>query len=193
MNACNRITTLLGMTIGLLAAMPASAEQPAPCPPSPMHVTRSAGGVIDYLGTVPGIPELCRMTRADGTGDFYFGVWRSDWPGAGQAYPAIRAVALGTSGARASFVTRSVPGLQWTDTFINEGIETVEVDGHRYEALKLAHERAGIEGNTYHSIITTWRDVATGVALRVVEDQLAGQSYGPSTTWRALRVTPLPP
>jgi hypothetical protein len=71
---------------------------------------RSAGGVNDYLGSMPGIPELCRMTRADGTAEFYYGAWRSDWPGAGQAYPAIRAVVNGGTGARASFVTRSYPG-----------------------------------------------------------------------------------
>jgi hypothetical protein len=193
MNACTRIFGFLSVTMPLLAAMPASAQQPVACPPSPVRVVRSAGGVIDYLGTVPGIPELCRMTRADGTGDFYFGAWRSDWPGAGLAYPAIRAVMTGAPGTRASFVTRSAPGLQWTDIYINQGIEPIEVDGRRYEALKLAHERDGIEGNTYHSVITTWRDVATGVALQVVENQIAGQSYGPDTTWRALHVTPLPP
>src|SRR5205085_1155185 len=129
------------------------------------------------IGSVPGIPELCRMTRADGAGDFYFGVWRSDWPGAGQAYPALRAVILGSSGARSSFVTRSWPGLQWTDSFVNEGVEIVAVDGRRHEALRLAHERNGIEGNTYHSIITTWRDLQTGVALKVLEQQISGQSY----------------
>ena len=192
MNACTRIFGFSSVTAALLAAMPASAQQPAACPPGPMRVVRSAGGVIDYLGTVPGIPDLCRMVRGDGAGDFYFGAWRSDWPGAGLAYPAIRAVVLGAAGARASFVTRSAPGLQWTDVFINQGIEPIEVDGRPYNALKLAHERDGIEGNTYHSVITTWRDVANGVALRVIENQIVGQSYGPDTTWRALRVTPLP-
>ncbi|GAC1347774.1 MAG: hypothetical protein NVSMB18_33860 [Acetobacteraceae bacterium] len=160
-------------------------------PTEPTRVVRSAGGVIDYLGTVPGVPELCRMTRADGTGDFYFGVWRSNWPGAGQAYPVIRAVVTGGLGARTSFITRSWPGLQFTDSFTNEGLETLTLQGRRYDALRLAHEREGIEGNTYHSIITTWRDVATGVALKAVEQQISGQSYGPDTTWQAVRVEPL--
>ena len=160
-------TPILAAAVLLLLAAPAAARPPAACPPVPTRVTRSAGGVIDYLGTVPGIPELCRMVRRDGAGDFYWGAWRSDWPGAGQAYPAIRAVVTGRPGTRASFVTRSVPGLQWTDTFVNEGSEAVEVAGRRYRALRLAHEREGIEGNTYHSVITTWRDVTTGVALTV--------------------------
>lgn len=176
----------------LLLAGPAAAGEPAACPPSPMRVTRSAGGVVDYLGAVPGIPELCRVVRGDGPGEFYFGSWRSDWPGAGQAYPAIRAAVTGPAGSRSSFVTRAVPGMQWTDTFVNEGIETLEVAGRQHRVLRLAHEREGIEGNTYHSVITSWRDVATGASLKVVERQIAGQSYGPNTTWTAVAVQPLP-
>ncbi|HEY0204086.1 MAG TPA: hypothetical protein VGC15_08060 [Acetobacteraceae bacterium] len=49
------------------------------------------------------------MTRAEDTAEFYFGAWRSDWPGAGQAYPAIKAVVTGGTGVRASFVMRSTP------------------------------------------------------------------------------------
>lgn len=184
--------TLLAL---LLAASAAAAQQPgglpAACPTEPTRVARSVGGVVDYLGTVPGIPDLCRMNRPDGPGDFYFGVWRSDWPGAGLAYPAIRATIAGGTGTRVSFVTRSVPGLQWTDSFINGGEEAMEIGGQRYTTLKLAHERDGIEGNTYHSIITGWRDVKTGIVLKVVEQQIAGQSYGPSTTWTAMQVTPV--
>ena len=95
-------------------------------------------------------------------------------------------------GTRTSFVTRSVPGLQWTDSYMNEGVEAITVDGTPRPALRLAHEREGIEGNTYHSVITTWKDLATGVALKTVERQISGQSYGPNTTWQAVRVEPLP-
>ena len=148
--------------------------------------------MIDYAGTAPGIPELCRIRRNGEESEFYFGVWRSDWPGAGQAYPAIRTAVLGPVGTKTTFITRSIPGWQWVDTFINEGVEQVTVDGRTYKALRLAHERQGIEGNTYHSIITGWRDVETGISLRTVENQIAGQSYGPETTWSAVKVTPLP-
>ncbi|HEY0204087.1 MAG TPA: hypothetical protein VGC15_08065 [Acetobacteraceae bacterium] len=65
------------------------------------------------------------------------------------------------------------------------------IEGRTYEALKLAHEREGIEGNTYHSVIASWRDVATGIVLKMVEQQISGQSYGPNTTWHAIRVVPL--
>ena len=173
-----------------LSALPAAAT-PAACPSQPTRVVRSVGGSTDYLGTFPGIPDVCRVKRPDGDGDFFLGVWRADWPGAGQAYEALVATVRGAPGTRAQFVTRSVPGMQWTDTFINEGIEPMVVDGHPFQVLKLAHERQGFDGNFYHSIITSWRDVATGVTLKTVEDQIAGESYGPGTTWHAIRVEPL--
>ncbi len=179
----------------ILSASVAAAAQPVPpaCPPEPTRVVRSRGGTNDYLGAVPGVPELCRMRRADGEGEFYLGIWRSDWPGAGQAYPVLRAVIHGRQGAKGSFVTRSWPGLQWTDSFTNEGIETVLVGGVSRPALRLAHEREGIEGNTYHSIITSWLDLATGANLRAYQYQIAGQSYGPNTTWQAERIERLAP
>ncbi len=191
MNFCLR-SAVVALILAAPAATQAAQAAPAACPPELTRIVRSAGGVIDYHGTVPGIPELCRVTRADGAGEFYFGVWRSDWPGAGQAYPALHAVLMGPEGTHASFITRSVPGLQWTDTLTNGGMETLTIDGHRYQALRLAHEREGIEGNTYHSVITSWRDVLTGMALQTVERQIAGQSYGPATTWHAVKVETLP-
>ena len=85
----------------------------------------------------------------------------------------------GPKGTREEFVTRTLPGLQWSDVFVNEGRESLTVDGHVYRTLRMSHERDGIEGNTYHSIITNWRDVRTGVILKVFENQISGQSYGP--------------
>ena len=191
----SKIGAALAMGIPLLMApaVAVAAGPPPACPARPVRVVRSAGGTVDYRGSVPGIPELCRLRRTgDGEGDFYLGVWRSDWPGAGQAYPAIRAAIHGAAGTRTSFVTRSVPGMQWIDSFINEGVETVTVGGTAREALRLAHEREGIEGNTYHSVITQWKDLATGAALKTVEHQISGQSYGPGTTWDAVRIETLP-
>ncbi len=179
---------LAGLTEGSLAAQ---AQSPTACPATPIEVVRSRGGVNDNLGSVPNIPDLCRVTRSGETGAYYYGVWKTDWPGAGDAYPALKSVILSGQNARASFVTRSIPGMQWIDTFINEGLEPMTVDGRLYTTLRLVHERNGIEGNTYHSLITTWRDVKTGVALRTYEQQISGQSYGPDTTWQAVKVVPL--
>ncbi len=128
------------------------------------------------------------MQRADGGGEFYFGVWRSDWPGAGDAYPALYAVVRGPANTERRFITRSVPGLQWEDRLVNEGTEALTINGVIYRTVRIAHERTGIEGNTYHSVITSWRDVATGMTLKTVEQQISGQSYGPATTWTAVRV-----
>lgn len=181
---------LLSLAAGPVVAQP---QVPAACPATPIEVVRSRGGVIDNLGSVREIPDLCRITRSGETGDYYYGIWKTDWPGAGDAYPAIKSVILGGLNARASFVTRSVPGWQWTDTFVNEGFQYLDVDGRPYRTLRIMHERSGIEGNTYHSVITTWRDVKTGVALQTYEQQISGQSYGPDTTWSAVKVMPLPP
>jgi hypothetical protein len=186
---------LVAATVAGVATMQraSAADTVVACPTQHLRVVRSAGGVIDYLGHVRGIPELCRVSRTiDGEGEFYFGQWRADWPGAGLAYPALWAALHGPAGTRTTFVTRSYPGLQWTDSFTNQGIETVMVDGVAHRAIRLAHERDGIEGNTYHSVITQWRDVATGVALRTFEQQISGKSYGPETTWQALRIEKLP-
>jgi hypothetical protein len=166
------------------------ADVPAACPNRPILVVRLVGGTLDYRGTVDGLADLCRIERADGGGAFYFGVWRTDWPGAGQAYPALRKVILGPKGTRVDFITRSIPGWQWEDSLVNEGREPLAIDGRMHRTLRVAHERNGIEGNTYHSIITSWRDIKTGVNLKVVETQISGQSYGPATTWTATRVEP---
>ncbi len=177
-----------------LLTAPVWATEPAPpaaCPPTPARVMRSSGSATEYRGTVPGMPDLCVESRPDGDGRFYFGSWRSDWPGAGEAYPALRAAVLGPKGTSVTFDTHSVPGMQWHDTIRNEGMETLVVDGRSYTTLVIAHEREGFDGNTYHSVISSWRDVATGLTLKTVERQIAGLSYGPSTTWTATEVTPL--
>lgn len=178
--------------IGALAAYGGGAlaadAPPLACPDRPVTVARSRGGATVYQGTVDGIQDLCRLQTADDSGDFYFGLWRTDWPGAGQAYPALRKVVSGQGGTREQFVTRAMPGLQWNDVFVNEGREPLNVGDRVYQTLRMSHEREGIEGNTYHSVITNWRDVRTGVILKVVENQISGQSYGPDTTWTAVRV-----
>lgn len=180
--------------IAALAALPAAAQPiPPTCPTEPIRVVRSRGGVNDHLGSVAGIPELCRQVRGDGSGEFYMGVWRADWPGAGLAYPAIRSVVHGGKGSERTFVTRMWPGLQFIDSFVNEGVESVVIAGESRPALRIAHGREGIEGNTYHSIITSWIDLATGVNIRTNEYQISGQSYGPDTTWQAVRLERLPP
>ncbi|GEM_PF-4778449 len=184
-------SVLAALSAVLLASTAARAETPVACTPTPIEVVRSRGGVVDYLGAVRDIPDLCRVVRPDGEGAYYYGIWKTDWPGAGDAYPAIKAAITGPFNTRTEFITRSVPGMQWVDSFVNEGQATIMVDGVPHTTLRLAHERRGIAGNTYHSIITSWRDVSTGAVLRTYEQQISGQSYGPDTTWEAVKVQPL--
>lgn len=192
-SAAVRRLALAGLgSVLFLASGPARAQTPAACPTTPLEVVRSRGGVIDYLGAIPNVPDLCRVVRGGEEGNYYYGVWKSDWPGAGEAYPAIKTAILGVAGTRTDFVTRSDPGMQWLDTFTNEGLETITVEGVSHTTLRLAHERNGFAGNSYHSIITNWRDVNTGVTLRTYEQQISGKSYGPDTTWQAISVQPIP-
>lgn len=182
------------MTLSLLlAAAPAHAADISPaCPPRPIRVVHSVGAPTTYTGVYPGIAELCHLGPSGTGGYFYYGIWSMDWPGAGAAFPAMKTAINGAPGTRVAFVTRSYPGLQWTDTIINEGIEPLVINGRTHRTLKMAHEREGIEGNTYHSIITVWRDTQTGANVKVVENQISGQSYGPETTWTATAIEPIP-
>lgn len=176
----------------LLTIASAAAAAPAACPADHVRVVHSNGPPTDYLGVYPGLPELCFQRRGNDPGYYYYGTWKTDWPGAGEAYPAVKTVLDSPKGTRTSFITRALPGWQWVDSFTNEGIETMDVGGKTYRVLRLAHEREGFDGNTYHSIITSWRDVATGINLKTVEQQISGQSYGPDTTWHAVAVERLP-
>ncbi|MGI3777881.1 MAG: hypothetical protein ACRYGC_11380, partial [Janthinobacterium lividum] len=109
-------------------------------------------------------------------------------PGAGPPGPPRRAGPGGGAGASASFDTFAETGRQYHDSYRNLGTEVLAVGGRRFVALVLAHEREGFGGNFYHSVITSWRDVATGVTLKAEERQIAGQSYGAGATWVATAV-----
>ena len=175
--------------LGAVTPLAAAAGPPAACPPAGTRVVHSIGAPTEYHGVHPLIADLCLIGHGnDEAAYYYYGTWRADWPGAGSAYPALKTAITGPAGTKQSFITRSVPGWQWLDTITNEGVEPVTVGGQVFQTLKIAHERTGIEGNTYHSVITSWRDVATGQQLKVVEHQISGQSYGPATTWTAVRL-----
>ena len=181
------LISLAAATAPALAAVGA----PAACPSVPVRVLRSNGPATEHNGIYKDVPDLCYQIRGGTPGYYYYGVWNMEWPGAGDAYPAVKTAINGPKGTRTSFITRALPGLQYVDSFVNEGLEPMTIGNRTYQVLRIAHEREGIEGNTYHSVITVWRDVATGVALKTVENQIAGQSYGPNTTWQAVGVEPI--
>ena len=88
LRVCRAIVALFGILAAWGGGAMAAEAPPPACPTRPITVVRSRGGATVYSGTVYGLPDLCRVQAAGDSGDFYFGLWRTDWPGAGQAYPA---------------------------------------------------------------------------------------------------------
>ncbi len=151
----------------VLAAAPAFAAGAAPafCPSKPGFVLRSTGLLFQYLGSEPGQPDVCLVLRNSAQAELYSGIWDKAWPGAEAARIALRKVITGPAGTSAAFDTVVAPGIEWHETVRNEGTEDLEVLGRTFHTVKIAHERVGFGGNTYHSIVTNWKDVQTGMIL----------------------------
>ena len=173
-----------------LAAPAAAQDAPRACPAAG-RVERSVGGPVAYLGAVPGIPELCRMRRGDLPEQmFYLGIYAAEWPGAGLAYPAIRQVLQGGTGATAEFITQAGPGYEWHDIYVHEGVEEVALPAGPVRAVRIAHERIGVNGNGYRSVITQWKELRTGMIVHQEHRHLSG-TPAQGVEWRALTVTGL--
>lgn len=156
------IATTLGL---LLAAGTAHAEPPRICPASVGVVQPNIGPAAVYLGADPADPEACRMMRGGAEKRFWFGVWDTEWPGADAARIALRQVFAGPPGTVARFDTIAAPGYAWHETLRHDGFEDLRVLGTVFHTMKVSHEREGFDGNTYHSIITSWRDIETGMTV----------------------------
>ncbi len=152
------------------------------CPPAPGVVERSQGPAVEYLGRDPSNPELCLLRRGSDEGGFYFGTWKRDWPGAEDAYRALKQIYAGPPGTVVRFDTVAAPGFQWHETLRNDGLENLRVLDGTYRTMKVTHEREGFGGNTYHSIITQWKDVATGMGIYQNYIHIAGHPE-PGTSW----------
>lgn len=176
-------------TLLALAAQPALAQSWGPACPAGGAVQRSNGVTMAYLGASAANPDICRLRRgADEPADYYFGIWATAWPGADDAYAALKQVLPGPAGATVRFDVRAAPGLQWHETLRNDGRETLNVLGRLWDTMKVSHEREGFEGNTYHSIITVWRDVATGMAVYQNYQHISGHPE-PGGAWDPVAVT----
>ena len=129
------------------------------------RVVRSSGGTSGlYRGTVPGIPELCLVSRPDGEGRFYFGSVAQRLAGR-RAMPTRRCgpSMLGPKGTRAAFDTRAIPGQQWHDT-LRQPRCTQTLDRGWAEptaTVMIAHEREGFDGN-----VNTTRSSRAGATSR---------------------------
>ena len=171
-----------------LAPAAAFAAAPPPCPPAFGIVDRSVGPTTVYLGTDSADPELCRIKRGSDVEEFYFGTWNKAWPGAEAARRALRRVYAGPPGTSVTFDVSAGPGLQWHDTLRNGGIESLRVLGQVFPTMRVVHEREGFDGNSYHSIITGWKDLATGMTIYQNYQHISGHPE-PGAAWDPVSIT----
>lgn len=164
-------------------------QVPPACPTAGSTVTRSPGPPIEYLGATAGNPDLCRV-RFGGGPEFplYFGIWADAWPGADEAYAALKQVIAGPLGTAVSFRTSAAPSAQWLDVIRNEGVEDLNVAGRVRPALKIAHYREGIEGNVYRSVTTGWKEVSSGMMIYVSYRHISGRPEA-GTAWDPVAIT----
>ncbi len=146
-----------------------------PCPPAGSRVEQQGGPAFEYLGAVPGDPELCRMRIGADTVEAWQAIWLTAWPGADAARPLLKQVIEGRTGTVVGLDVRMMPGAQWHDLMRNEGIEDINLLGHVYRAVKISHYREGFEGNIYRSVSTVWKDVPTGMILYGTYNHIAGR------------------
>ena len=176
------------LLVAFVVPLAAHAEAPPPCPRSMGVVEKTVGAPLIYLPADPATPELCRLVQRGGeVATFWFGTWRTDWPGAEQAHSALRQVYAGPPGTVVKFDTVAAPGYSWHETIRNDGFESLNIAGAVRPSMKVTHERAGFEGNTYHSIITLWKEIATGMTIYVNYNHVAGHPE-PLISWDALSV-----
>ena len=144
------------------------------CPKAGGRVEQKGGPTFEYLGASASDPDLCRMRVGGETVEGWYGIWLRDWPGFEQARPALRRVMQSGAGAVEAFDVRMAPGLHFHDLIRNEGVETIKLLGTRYRAIKLAHYREGFDGNTYRSVSTIWKDVASGLLIYGTYQHISG-------------------
>lgn len=149
-------------------------ETVAPCP-ARGEVERQGGTVIAYHGADPSNPRLCNMSANGVPYQAWNATWHTDWPGAAAAAAAMPGVLDGPTGTVAGFDTVAGPGAAWHDLLRNEGVEDINLLGRTYHAIKWSHYREGFGGNTYRSVTTVWKDIATGIQLFTTYNHIAGR------------------
>ncbi len=152
---------------------PADGTLPMSCPAAGARVETKGGPTFEYLGATD-TPDLCRMRIGGEEVQAWYGIWLTSWPGADHAYPAIKQVMSGRTGDVVGFDVRMAPGYAYHDLVRNEGIERIKILDATYQARKLSHYREGFEGNTYRSVATVWKDMATGMILYSTYQHISG-------------------
>ncbi len=145
------------------------------CPRPGGKVEQRGGPTMEYLGADPSNPDLCVM-RIDGqVTKAWYGIWDTSWPGVEQARPALARIIHGRTGDVEGFDTIMLPGvLEYHDLIRNEGIEDIILLDRTYRAVKISHYREGYSGNTYRSVSTVWKDLATGLLIYGTYQHISG-------------------
>ncbi len=144
------------------------------CPAAGSRVEQKGGPTLNFLGAVPGKPDLCRMNVGGETVEGWYGIWLTIWPGADAAYPALNRVLHGATGAVEGFDVTTGPDHTYHDLIRNEGIEHIKLLGKTYTAVKLSHYREGAVSNTYRSVSTVWKDLPTGLLIYATYQHISG-------------------
>lgn len=147
---------------------------PRSCPAPGSRVEQKGGPTMEYLGAVPGKPDLCSMRVGGEAVQGWYGIWLTDWPGAADAYPALTRAMRGGTGAVEGLDVDMGPGYAFHDLIRNEGIEHITLLGKTYDAIKLAHYREGANGNVYRSVSTIWKDLPTGLLIYGTYQHISG-------------------
>ena len=172
----------------VVVPLAAHAEAPPACPVAMGVVDRDAGPALVYLPADPARPEACRLVGPGGVvGEFWFGSWKTDWPGADAAAVALRRAYAGGPGTVERFDTVAAPGYSWHETIRNDGFEDLNVAGAVRRTMKVSHVREGFDGNTYHSVITQWKEMATGMTVYQNYNHIAGAPV-PGMTWNPVLI-----
>ncbi len=175
-------------TLAVLLPIAAHAEAPPPCPTAMGVVDRTAGPTMVYLPADPARPEACRIVLPGGAvGEFWYGSWKTDWPGADQARLAIRKIYASPPGTEEKFDTVAAPGFAWHETIRHDGYENLNMAGAVRRTMKVTHVREGFDGNSYHSIITQWKDLATNMTIYQNYIHVSGKPE-PNTSWDAITI-----
>ena len=153
---------------------PADGSVPRSCPAPGGRVEQKGGPTMNYLGTDPSNPDLCRLNIAGDTVLAWYGIWLTEWPGAANAYPALRSLMQGETGQILGFDTNMNPQRLYHDLMRNEGIEDLVLLGKTYRAMKISHYREGYGGNAYRSVSTVWKDMPTGLLIYATYQHISG-------------------
>ena len=148
---------------------------PRSCPPAGSRVEQKGGPTMEYAGASPTDPDLCLMKVGGEDVQAWYGIWATTWPGADYARRALQRVMNSRTGDVVGFDTAATPEIKWHDLLRQEGIEDIKLLGRTYTAMKLSHYREGFDGNTYRSVSTVWKDVATGLLIYGTYQHISGQ------------------